>query len=322
MPPELMSSAADTSATVSAPAAVSEPSIPASEITDFSSADDYDSLIAEDDFGDSSEGSVGTSLPTESSAEGTPPPVAPTTTTQPNVAPPTSKTDQGVAVPPTEVPPVVPTAQPVPPTTPQQPEAPPATPPQPATAEPSKEKMEELVAQQVSRLEESYAIPQELVLDLHAEPEKVLPKLAARIHAQVVNDLVRVFEARLPQALEQINARTQKEQEARTMFYTRWPELKQYEAQVLKAGAMFREINPTATAADTVEKVGQLVYASLGLQLPQAPGSVTPPAAQPAPQAPAFTPAMPGAAGVPVVPTTAQNPFTQLANEFLMGDNE
>jgi hypothetical protein len=281
--------------------------IPASEDTSSLNAEVIDDLLLDEaDF-------VEEATPEAVPAAAPVPPLETPAPAQPPSSP--AQQEQIVTQPSPVTPPVIPAGTPA--TTPQSPQTPPQAPvEQPQT--PTQAQVSEMMAQQVSQLEQFYAIPPELVLDLHAEPEKVLPKLSAQIHMRVVTDLLKAFETRLPQVVQQVTANTTLEQKAKSTFYDRWPGLKDYEAQVLELGAMFRRMNPKATAEDTVERVGALVYASLGVPAPQA--AVPPAPLAPAPQRQAFVPAMPGGAGG-VTPPTTQNVFTQMATEMLTSDD-
>lgn len=153
-----------------------------------------------------------------------------------------------------------------------------------------------LRAAELERLEKTYALPAEQATALLTEPETVLPKLAAKLHQEVMANVLAMVQAQLPQAVDSITTAKVRESEAKTEFYSAWPELRGYEQQVLAAGAMFRQINPTAPKEVAVQAIGQLAMQALGLtrSAPQAQ-----PAAPPPPQATPFTPAGGRSGGTP-----------------------
>jgi hypothetical protein len=206
--------------------------------------------------------------------------------------------------------PSVPEPQPIVGTKPEEPKAPEVIPAQAATEPPAPVKPAEpsvpeastptappvdyaaLRAQQIQALEKSYALPAEQATQLLTEPELVLPKLAAHLHQAVTEQVLAQIQTMLPQAVTTITAAQVRESEAKTEFYSAWPELRGYESQVLAAGNMFRQINPTATKEVAVQAIGQLAMQALGLQ--RAAPSASPPPPTPKP----FQPAGVGASGV------------------------
>lgn len=183
-----------------------------------------------------------------------------------------------------------------------------------------------------AELEQAYALPDDLAAQMETEPEKVLPKLAAQLHMAVEHAVYARLSATVPQMMHVLSTQQEAERGAKDAFYSRWPDLKEYEPQVLQIGQMFRSANPNATPQEALERVGQMVYVALGKTVPGAPAG-TPPATPPAsgrppasppqvpstPARPGFTPAMPGGGGAAPPPKDA-NPFTQIAEELLEDD--
>jgi hypothetical protein len=124
-------------------------------------------------------------------------------------------------------------------------------------------------------LEKRYAIPADLATQLLTEPEIVLPKLAAQVHMAAVEQTLAQMRMLLPQTIESVTAAQVRESQAKTEFYSSWPELQGHEQQVLAAGHMFRQINPTATKEQAIQAIGQLTMQALGMQR-QAPTAPTP----------------------------------------------
>lgn len=166
--------------------------------------------------------------------------------------------------------------------------APPATPPAPT--QPTAEEV-------TSALESQYAIAEEDVPALLTEPEKVLPKLAAQLHMQIVDQLRGEIQRNLPNLVQGSLESHRRETQAKSEFFGEWPGLQQYEQQVLAAGRMFRTINPTASADQAIGAIGMMVAQALGLD----PNSVRKQSAVPA----ASTPPVPAAPPVGFRPAGA-----------------
>lgn len=199
-------------------------------------------------------------------------------------------------------------------------QAPAASPTTPAAAEPaatvqpaapsSQPSFEEQLAARVAQLTADYAIPAEDATALLTEPETVLPKLAARVHQNIVTEMWQSLHATLPQVIAGTVQGMLREQEARNAFFTAWPELRPYEAQVKQTGMFYRSMNPQAPADVAIKTIGELVMAALGLTRNTPPASA--PTPKPATRPAAFAPGGVGSAGAPVAPPD-QNPFTAMA---------
>ena len=164
----------------------------------------------------------------------------------------------------------------------------------------------------------NYGLPEDMAVKLQTEPEQVLPYLAARVHQNVVQQVVgRVTElltTQLPTMIRNHQAISEAELTAKNTFYGRWPQLKVHEETVKKAGVMFRSLNPNADSQTALEAIGKLVCDSLGI--PQGTGGApAAPAAPASPAAPAFRPAggSPGGGNAP----QGDNVYTSLAEEMI-----
>ncbi len=149
---------------------------------------------------------------------------------------------------------------------------------------------QEYQAQQMEQLEQYYAVNEEDALALATEPEKVLPKLAARLHMQVLSTVQQQMAQTMPNVMKTVQAATERESKAKETFYGAWPELKGHDQQVIQAGVMFRQMNPTATAQEAIDGIGRIVMAALGKQRVDGGKGNLPPAAGTKPNAP-FRPA-------------------------------
>jgi hypothetical protein len=143
------------------------------------------------------------------------------------------------------------------------------------------------------KLASFYSFDEDAALRLQTEPEKVLPQLAARLHMDVMKNIMTQMQMAVPQMIQGITANNAREQSAQNVFYTAWPELKGYDQQVLHVGRMFRQMNPNASPDEAVKRIGEIALATLGIQRPTQ-------AQAPAPQQQqAFRPSVPGRVSAP-----------------------
>lgn len=240
--------------------------------------------------------------------------------------------------PPVGTPPVVPSAAPTPATstpattpppegTPPEQTPPVGTPPPVAptpsapTAEPSplpdyaawrSQRETDLAAQ-------TYSITDEDASKLLTEPETVLPRMAARMHMEVMESTVRVMQTMLPRLMQSVQQTEQREVSAKSFFQTTNPDLAdaQLEPAIMEMGQVYRRLNPTASPEQAAVAIGNLVRASLGIASP-AQAAQAPAAAQAAPVVP-FIPARGGPGGA--VSGGQKDSWGQLADEFLADDN-
>lgn len=207
-----------------------------------------------------------------------------------------------------------PGAQPAP-TEPQQPAAEQAQEPvQPAPEAPEQlQQPQQFTPEQVQAAEAAYAaqlanlyqFDEETALKLQTEPEKVLPALAAKLHLDVMKTVMAQMRGMLPEMLQTQTKAVERENQAKTQFFTAWPELRGYEQQVLQVGRMYRQLNPNAPADEAVRRIGEVAMATLGLQRQQQ--------QQQAPaQQQAFRPSVPGRVNPPSGPA---NPWAELIDD-------
>lgn len=123
----------------------------------------------------------------------------------------------------------------------------------------------------VAELTQSYQLSKEDRETAMLDPGAVLPQLAANLHARVVEETIRHVHAMLPSALQNITKTSDTESQARSHFFGKWPGLKdpRYAAAIVTAGTMYRKLNPKASAEEAVDKIGRLVYTTLGQEIPE-----------------------------------------------------
>lgn len=209
-----------------------------------------------------------------------------------------------------------PQAAEVPPTQPQAapaPAAPVETPaPTPTTVSP--EDYGNWRNSRLSQLEQVYALDQEAADAMLTEPELVLPKLAAKVHMEVMENSMRAMQAMVPVMMQQIQYHTEREGKAKNLFTSVNPDLAdpRYEPAIMELGAVYRNVNKTAPPEVAAQAIGNLVRAALGIVAPTA--AVPQPQQMAQPVVAPFSPAR--GAGGGNAPVRPSNPFEALAAEM------
>jgi len=132
----------------------------------------------------------------------------------------------------------------------------PATVPQEQQLTPEQKQQAEMAY--VAQLERLYQFDEDTALKLQTEPEKVLPALAAKLHLDVMKTVLAQVQGMIPTVLEKQTVAAKREQEAESMFFTTWPELRGYDKQIMEVGRMYRQLNPNAPAAEAVKRIDVL----------------------------------------------------------------
>lgn len=225
------------------------------------------------------------------------------------------------AVAPAQAPTAPTEAQPQPPTPVAEPVAPAPTQtpqtsapePQPAQAPQPALDYNSWRTQQVSNLEKHYALDSETALALQTEPETVLPRLAAQVHLEVTENVMRAVQQMVPGLIQQVNRTTEVESKAQNAFFDRNPDLKGVDqAKILQIGAMFRQVNPNADADTAIATIGSMVRTALGIPASSVPAQGAAPVQPAQPVMQPFTPARGGGGGTaPRAPAQA-NPWADL----------
>lgn len=193
-------------------------------------------------------------------------------------------------------------------------------PKKPAEPETPRKSFEELRAEEITRVEDMYKFNDEDARAVALEPEKVLPKLAARLYVDIYENVFRSIAQAVPSMMEGYTQQRTARQEAENTFYSEFPSLKgkqNLQSQIENGLAYFRQQNPTATRDQAIAAVGVQVSIANGIPLPQSylekmgvqvnkePAKKKPPP---------ITPANPGAGGSPPV-QKSDNYYTRIAEE-------
>lgn len=254
------------------------------------------------DFEDDDEGELGDGLTVEGDAE---------------VVPPAGET------PPVEAPAPAPAA--VPPVDQTTPAPTPAAPapveplqaaPAPAVPTATDAEYSAWRTQRLSQLEQVYAVDPDSAAALLTEPETVLPKLAAKVHMEVLENSMRAMQAMVPVMMQQVQQHTEINTRARNLFTSVNPDLvdPKFEPMIMELGASYRRVNQSAPPDEAARAIGNLVRAALGIASPQVAAPQTVQAA-PRPAVAPFTPAR--GAGGGNAPSLPSNPYELLAMEMM-----
>lgn len=205
------------------------------------------------------------SEPVESSAPPTPkepaPPVAPAEPPAPTAPPEEVKVETPEAPapgPPAETP--QPAAVPQPVTAPTAPTTP---------AAPTREEFVQRRQALLGEIAGRYAVSDEDAERYALEPHKVLPELAARVMLDAFDASIATISSMLPQMINEMVTRQSATTEVSKAFFKQWPQLAkaEYAPHVQKAAALYRQMNPKATAQKALTDVGVLACTSLGIPL-------------------------------------------------------
>jgi hypothetical protein len=149
---------------------------------------------------------------------------------------------------------------------------------------PTPEEREFLRKQALVGLAERYKLTEEDATALQVEPEKVLPRLAASVHAAIYQDVLQRIYAEAPALVQHTLQERDSVRQAEEAFYGRWQDLRAHRAEVEKFAPIWRQMYPQATLEQAIEGIGATVSAMLGVvqsQVAQAPPPPPPPPAGP-----------------------------------------
>jgi hypothetical protein len=261
--------------------------------------------------------------PTAPSAPAAQPPASEAQPQAPQVPP---AQPQAPASPAPQAQPAAPQAPAVPPAA-EVPQAP-AAPQVPQEAQPparlTEDQLKEARTSWIGQLATSYALSEEDVQAFESEPEKVLPRFAARLHAKAVEDAVTHALARVPEMVQAQITQLRSGWQREATFYRQWPQLRnpQYANTVAILARTYAQVHPQATLEEFTRNVGAQAMVALGLPTDGAQPSQGAPA--PTPQAvqhgfqQGFQPVAPGAGtGSPSGGAAApSNEFTELYEDI------
>ena len=188
------------------------------------------------------------------------------------------------------------------------------TPPQPVAPAPlTPQQIAERNADELAKLEQLYALSEDDSAARFTVPDKVLPKLLAKMHQQATQSVLDSMQTAVPQIVQSNSEATRVETEARQAFFSVNDDLAkpEFEDAVLRIGAQYRQVNPNAPKGEAIQKIGEL--ARVALNLP-AKGVATAAVAAAKPANVPFTPSRGGTGGAKAV--GPKGTWEQLNAEF------
>ena len=234
-------------------------------------------------------------------------------------------------------PPEVPAVAEAPPVA-EQPVAPPvAEAPQPAEPQwqppqlPPPEQLEAVRSTYMQQLAETYKLDEATAELIDTNFSAVAPQLLSQVHMRVAESVTQTLGQMLPQLINSHMQYMQVAQRSTDMFFSEWPELNQpqYQNTLGQVAQMYRQLKPNASTAEFVRDVGIQAWTALGLPVQQLltrgqqqVAEPTAPMSQETFPQGGYAPATPGAPARSQRPPSARsdNPFSQLAEEFMLDD--
>lgn len=178
----------------------------------------------------------------------------------------------------------------------------------------------------ISALTSEYTFTEEEASQMLTEPELVLPKVMAKLHTKVIQNVLAHLPQVLPPLIESVNTTSKAESDLRSKFFSLNDDLvdAKFADAIVQSGKLFRSLNPTADADTAAFQVGNMVRLSLGMALREkggaSPAAQSADAGQRAPGRVApFTPANGGPGGT--VAPVPLNEFEAFAQEILDQDS-
>lgn len=256
------------------------------EVSDDDDSAFFEDLISDDDEEEEKPQFTSTRTSTEPTAEESTedsdpktedkPEVIPEDTPKPEAIEPTVKPEETPQVPQTEAP------------EPQE------------TREDLNARYEEFFKKSVETLEaQVYQFDDEMKDTLDTEPSKVLPKLAAQLHMQVLTAATTQIANMLPGMMAVMNERSNIGQQRQDKLLTDYPELKGHEKDLVPIAQVMRQLNPNDTFEQLAPKIA--AAAKVQLQLFDSPASQ-----QPLAQRPVTPTAVKGGSTPPAAPSLNQ----------------
>lgn len=217
-----------------------------------------------------------------------------------------------VVTPPTPQPVAAPVAQPQSP-------APAAPQPQPVpAAEPGPEVIKAEREKLMTSLEQAYQFSPDEATELAVSPEKVLPRLAARITAQVFDGILQTIGQNLPRMIENYQQSRDVQQSAWDGFAKTYPVLNkpEYYPVISRVSQTIKQLNPDLKGEEAYKHIAIQSAMLLNLDPSSLGGQPPTPAAPVQPPARMHTPANPGGSASGGGAKPEPNPFDVILREF------
>lgn len=111
---------------------------------------------------------------------------------------------------------------------------------------------------------------EETANELRADPEKVMPKLLAKVHANAVEQSIKIVVQSLPDQIARVTQLQAEAVKAEQEFYSAWPELKKADLNktVMSSLQAYRNANPKASREEVIKQGGLLAIMTAKLPMP------------------------------------------------------
>lgn len=188
---------------------------------------------------------------------------------------------------------------------------------QPVVEEPQQFDWAKWESETTTQLENEYRLTDEEATAMLTEPETILPKMAASVHARVVKNVLQQLPQVIANLVPHVLQQQTQEKSQRELFFSLNNDIAdtKYATAIQQAGQLFRQLNPNASAEEAAFAVGNMVRASVGLPLKVQGAQATEAPAQSQPRTQPFVPAQGGGGGsVKPAPT---NEFVAFAQELI-----
>ena len=131
------------------------------------------------------------------------------------------------------------------------------------------EEVETARNQYIENMAEQFSISDEEADLLRTEPEKVLPKMFARVATQALEQAVNVMRHNLPKLVDGQLTQQSQAKETETKFFGKYPELKSKAAVKIAEGVAkaYRNANPDASTDELMDSVAFMTWKKLGLPM-------------------------------------------------------
>lgn len=183
-----------------------------------------------------------------------------------------------------------------------------------ATGPISPEQVQKWRSEAIDKLAGQYAIDDATRAQLEEAPATVIPRLLARLHVDMVDTMYRVISQAVPNIVRQQATAQDSHRSFTTKFGERWPQLKSHYGKVNDILKVHRQLNPSDSEADLIEKVG--LQASVMLKLPIASsGQMAVPSVASVAPALTFTPASPAGGSRATASTPSRTVWEELIEE-------
>lgn len=142
--------------------------------------------------------------------------------------------------------------------------------PTPAPSTPVPTQTQEEYTQWLAKTEQDladkvYQVSEAELNEYHEAPEKVLPRMMARVHTTVLQSTMMAVAQLFPQLMQNTQVQQTNEERLVSKFYDTWKDLKPHQATIQRDAILsaqtFKALNPTITEDELIQNVGAAMHA-------------------------------------------------------------